>query len=825
MGKPSPRFKAERRPGSFVDREEARSRLQVLLSSDAHECLINVTGVGGIGKSRLCHEVARSEGDSRLVVTVDFEAASSRDPMGLALHLRSELKRKGANTADLDIGIAAMWQRANPHLAMNKQTLPFIEQSDVLIDVVNSLGDAPLVGTAYNLIKLSLNLQQSASRKWRITRTEELQRLDELSMSDLGLLLAYLLARVLDEESSKRSLPSVVVMDSYEALDPKLPSRQLREFEVWLREFIAQLERTKVLVASREPLSWIDVDPDWASVISEVSLDPLPREACEELLMEAGYSKEQLEGPLIQASEGLPFYLHLAIDNNAQSPNELSSATHTAVLDRFLAHVDPDTERVLFGISRLRLLSDESALQLLIVMEVPEPKRVWEQVRSYSFVTDSSQGTYAFHRLMSAELETRFGHKRAHTAAEYALETWTRLESVATTPQDKAVRCRERLFHAAELGRLSEKDLLEAADEMLRVGQAEILENVLGDLALAELKRSSPDNLGHAKTLLKAELLLAQGGADAAQDLISLLLKVAPIDDGLVSRRAVFLGAHCLRIRGETPLALDSYRSLTSGKSIDLLAIRAGIWSADLLMASGDFMEAARGLAQVLDSLDSLEDSPKAVAAARGDALRTLHLLYRWSMHPDESLRALSEAREAYVDAESVVGLAMLECNSVEMICWTDPEACLEAVPKVIERHEYLGSRVEIGKAQLSAGIALLLSGRFDDAHSAMQDSVGTLTEADYRSGVARASLFLAYCHFRMGHIPDCEGFLQRSAEELQSTHVYPTLILLGGHLADHIGVDWPFATDAKQRIRPLDGDETLMSRVRELHVRLSGVD
>ena len=115
-------------------------------------------------------------------------------------------------------------------------------------------------------------------------------------------------------------------MDSYDALVPAPAySGRAQLADAWLRDLAGQLDRALVVIASRERVHWETYDPDWASAITVSALDGLPMAARLELLQAGGVSDPAERRLIADASAGLPFYLHLAVDTHQRTGGDTAA--------------------------------------------------------------------------------------------------------------------------------------------------------------------------------------------------------------------------------------------------------------------------------------------------------------------------------------------------------------------------------------------------------------------------------------------------------------------------------------------------------------------
>lgn len=289
----TPRFQrvsALQRP--FVDRERILSEFAAELPRDsAGPRVLNVTGIGGIGKTRLLRELQdRAAAAKWRTAVIDLQVPAMRRQDEALASLRAQLGHQGVDFDRFDIAYAVQWQRLHPHLRLNQAELSFLEYGSLLGEILRDFPALPFFGTAVGLVKLADRGTGDVRRRLRVRRDATLKALDGLPNGELADAVTFLFAEDLRAGSEKKR--SLIVVDSYEALVPApVPSGRTQHAGVWLRDLTGQLDRALTVIASREPLRWEMADPDWADIVTTVAVDGLPMASRLELLEAGGFSE------------------------------------------------------------------------------------------------------------------------------------------------------------------------------------------------------------------------------------------------------------------------------------------------------------------------------------------------------------------------------------------------------------------------------------------------------------------------------------------------------------------------------------------------------
>ncbi|CNE70377.1 Uncharacterised protein [Mycobacterium tuberculosis] len=771
-----PRFRrvaALHRP--FVDRESVLAAFaEVLQTRRGSPCVFNVVGVGGIGKSRLLQEIRQRCAETHRTATLDLQVPAMRQQEDALAVLRVELGRQGVRFDRFDIAYAVLWQRLHPHLRLSSKELPFVDESEALSQVLDGAAGVPVFGTSVGLIRLLGKATSGMRQRQRIKSDDTLSRLDDLTNAELADAVTYLFAEDLRDGSDR---PYVVLVDAYEAMAPAAAhsGRALAQ-DVWLRDLIAQLDGGVVVLASREPLPWAAQDPGWADVIHHQRVDGLPMAARLELLADGGIADQAARQAIASASQGLPFYLHLAVDTRTTA-RQAAVVSSEEILQRFLAHVAPDEIRTLELLSVARIFDYEIFQAVADEFELPRHRMAWESLTAYSFVYPAGSHGRRLHQLMRAALHDRLSHETVLDVHALLRNVWdSRVGGDHTAENGVAIRARavrEAAYCGLHAGNLDGADILRYADRAMMYGGKQAFDGVAQDLRDHLDAGSDHHELAQTARCLEAESAVLLGDAAAATRL------TPSIDwglDGIPGARLALAGAHGRRIAGATGEAQDVFRQVWDQHS-GPVRLRAGFCMADLDMCQGRFGDALSITEQIL------AEAPDDDLVLRGDVVRLQHLRYRFGFEFDSSARSLETAADLYARAGAIIGQADIKTNRAELLAWTDPPSALDAATQAIEVQTELGAHHEMGKAFTALAIAQLRLGQHLPAAASFQTATGLLERARYRSGRARAELFRAFLHARTGHTADAVTAARWAIAELVAADVYPTLLMVAGHL------------------------------------------
>ncbi|MBA9001619.1 phosphotransferase [Thermomonospora cellulosilytica] len=750
----------------FVDREGPLAAVaEELARIGGGPRVLNLTGIGGIGKSRLLREIRdRVEQAGHRTAVLDLQVPALRQQADALAVLRVRLGQQGVRFDRYDIAYAVLWQRLHPHLRINERDLPFARESEVLSSAVDVASGVPVFATAVGLVRL-LDRARAGQRRRRTLRIDAaLKRLDELPNAELVDAVTYYFAEDLRDDSRER--PYTIFIDAYEAMRG--------QDDTWLQDLVAQLDRGLTVIASREPVPW---DGEWERVVRTVPIGGLPLEARLELLADGGIDDPRERRAIAAASEGVPFYLHLAVDTRSRGAGGVVSEAE--ILRRFLQHVDAAEIRFLELLSVARLFDFEVFRKLAAAFDLPGHRMAWESLTSYSFVYPAGPEHLQLHQLMTGALRERLSPEVQRDVHRVLRAIW-----------DERGNLHEAAYHGLAAGDLTEAELLEYADEIKTSGGARGIGGLLADL------RGRPD-MADAARCLEAEQAILLGNIEQA----GALTRGRPLTFGTpAGERLAVAAGHARRIAGDTAAALDIYtRTLehaSGGCRLD-----AGLWAADLHMAQGRFEHARRIVAEIRDDCGDRD------AELRGDLARLLYLADRFCYDFDGARRHLDEATRWYAEARSVFGQSAVKTNEAELLAWTDPRAAIPAAVEAVEVQRELGALHELGKAYTALAQAQLLLGQLRESAASLELACDALERARYRSGRARAELLRAFLLARRGLPVKAAESARQAVAELQAVEVYPTLILVAARLLEVLGLPDPDVERAAGRARAVLGE------------------
>jgi aminoglycoside phosphotransferase (APT) family kinase protein len=785
----------------FVDREDALKIFDREVGRLGQiPRLLEVHGVGGIGKSRLLHEL-RSRVPSHVpTAAVNLQEPEQRSALLALAALRSQFGAAGVPFNRFDIAYAVWWQRLNPLVALTEARIPWLAQSEVLGSVVGeAMTGVPLFGNAVAL----LEQVSKRFRRWDTIRHDPtLGELADMSAELLGDAVVYLFAQDLEAHG-----PHVLFIDAYEALVGGVArGGTVARADHWLRDLLGQLDHLTVL-ASREPVDWALRQPEWAERIRSVEITPLPYAARIDLLDALGVDDPTVSRAIAEECQGLPYFLHVARESGG------NARAYARIEERFLAHVTPDIIRTLELLSVARIFDHKIFLEVARYYDLRADMAVWETLTSYSFVAPAGVTTLQMHQLMAKAVRARLSEDVVGEMHELLREVWT-----ARAVQMNSLQAwREAAFHAASAAGCSEAGLLQYLDAVAGHGKTG-LDEMLADRR--ELGMGDDD----LSRLLEVEAHLVVGDARSALACIDDRIVPANFGPGTseVGARLALAVANAHRIAGDTMEAVRRYALIWPTYS-GLCRLDAGAWLADLTMARGRFAEAV-AIAGAVE-----REAPLERKVLLADLARLRALAHRFAFDPVGARAQLELARQRYTSASHEVGLANVLTNEAEILVLDSPATAIRVARRAVAAQRVLGADHELGKSLTALALGLIATGDTASAGGVLTEACQVLERCGYRSGRARAELAWACLHARVGMREAAVSSARRAVSELESMAVYPALILLAELVVDRIGCPTPEITAAAQRAResidPLGDMSSLLDVARLFIIELVGDD
>jgi tetratricopeptide (TPR) repeat protein len=525
----------------FTDREEFIAAFQRELAvrcSDEPRVLV-FYGVGGIGKTSLRRELGKildATQDQTVWAALDFDVPSYREPETALYVLAKSLRdRSKVQFPTFDIAYAYYWQKTRPQTPLTKSAFPLLAESDSLAEIIGLAGDLPFVGVVPKLAGLVARGGQFLKDWWTKRGCRELCELPGLEPAQLTERLPAFWAGDLKDHLQRKETAAALFLDTYEALtEGERSAGKVYQRDEWVRELVAQLPEVLWVICGRERLRWEEVDPDWGKCLSQHLVGGLADADARTFLASCGIGDGAVQQAIIQGSQGVPYYLDLAVDtyceireSKGREPVPADFApTPMAVFMRFLRHLtQPEVETL--KVLAVPRFWDIGLFELLVRgFQTGYPLTAFSDLCRFSFINEEAAlGTWTMHQLMRQSLQEHTSPELVKRVHRLLFEHYNgQLKDIdikgITDPQKAALA--EAFYHGRAALAVQEffQWFLKPAEQFRQAAQWRLLvplyEQVGHDLE-AELGPEHPDVATSLNNL--AELLWAQAKYAEAEPL------------------------------------------------------------------------------------------------------------------------------------------------------------------------------------------------------------------------------------------------------------------------------------------------------------------
>jgi tetratricopeptide (TPR) repeat protein len=490
-----------RRPSAarqFTDREEFITILDRALADkqakpQEHRVLV-FYGVGGIGKTRLRKEFVlrlQRQHPELLTAALDLAMPQYHDVSNALAVLRQSLSRDyGVAFRTFDIAYAAWWKKANPTMAMQVSSIPFIEEGSLAALVLATVAQLPVVGWIPAIARLAVKGERAAAEWWTKRGQQELAELPEMESSDIIERLPSFWAADVKEHLQRKENGAVLFLDTFEALTGgERAEGRVHATDEWVRELVTHLPEALWVICGREKLRWAETDADWQECLDSHLVGGLASTDSEQFLVSCGIADQTVRQAIVTGSEGVPFYLDLAIDTHDEilaadsepKPQDFASSPHELFV-RFLRHLN-DAEVETLKVLAVPRFWDRALFGTLVEeYKTGYPLTAFDRLCRFSFVSEPSPtGTWTMHQLMRDSLQKHADKELVarvhHLLFDYYAGQLKEIDIKNITPAQKTA-LPEAFFHARSI--LPAKDLYQwlkqPAEQFKQAAQWRLLE-------------------------------------------------------------------------------------------------------------------------------------------------------------------------------------------------------------------------------------------------------------------------------------------------------------------------------------------------------------
>lgn len=204
-----------------------------------------------------------------------------------------------------------------------------------------------------------------------------------------------------------------IFIDTYEVLWEGLRNKgSFHEKDEWIRgNLIPNMLGVSWVICGREKLLWVECDADWELYLETHPVDELLDSYCIEFLEDCGIENKEIRDIIVDASEGVPYYLNLSVDifekinNHRQPVPEDFGRTQQEIFNTFVKYLDSNEIRALKILSAPNLW-DRNLFEILMKkFDTGFPAGAFSELIEYSFIKQDTKEKYSIHQLMRNSLQ------------------------------------------------------------------------------------------------------------------------------------------------------------------------------------------------------------------------------------------------------------------------------------------------------------------------------------------------------------------------------------------------------------------------------------
>jgi hypothetical protein len=419
----------------FSDRERECEEFRTLLKRE-DVSILNIYGVGGVGKSTLLGEyisicqqqsvpvgLIDGKDHSLIIAIVEGQRVYSAIQMldafvqqfcfdsrnnGFFKAFRGEVRELNRLIAKLERASDAGEGSDGTLISTGKE---FMAQAagGIVGAVVGNIPGA-IVGAAIGTI--------SEQIIEKVGRTVDTLKRYKLSKEDIDRCLraehriTSAFVQAVNRMANAGARKIILMFDTYE---------EMGSIDAWLRNSLLPLLHTKVavVIAGRDPLS--DKWNDWIEVLHKHELHPFAPADAELYLAKRGVTKPEVVRTILTLTNGLPWALTLVTEINNGDEIVLKNLSTTPsfgrqVVERFFSQVKDDDLRDVIEACSLPLTFDADLLAAMLGTDVHSQMR---RLQQFSFVEEGSEGRFCLNDTFREFVFDRLRQERPSTMLDW----------------------------------------------------------------------------------------------------------------------------------------------------------------------------------------------------------------------------------------------------------------------------------------------------------------------------------------------------------------------------------------------------------------------
>lgn len=418
-------------PRDFIGRNDYLNIFRNYRSRPSSK-VIMFHGIGGIGKSTLCHQMIKllntDKSDNEVWISLSFEDPQLRTQDYFLFSIRQRLGLDWNFQFILfDIAYTLYWKKVY-RLDLLPQEMRKLEDTALMKEIYDIIEELPLVRIVRKVYSLAQKMKGFLESWWEKQGHPFLQSFNKLTTAEE--MLQYLhIALLLDIEANLQDTKKrfFFFVDTYEALfsDVHISDTLLRPLQkVWFKEIVSKTYRSiSWIIFGREPLTWDTYDSvkqlDWTSILEQHEMTTFSEDEVETFLLRSGIKEESLIRHIKKISGGLPLFLDLSKDIYYQLKGRSIEPTlkdfpdnHLKLFQQFIKYLRDINERETLLLLSVPRKWNASICQLLITrFGTGYPFSRFKELTRFSFVIDLLDEHFTFHDVVKTHFQ-RYLHQR-----------------------------------------------------------------------------------------------------------------------------------------------------------------------------------------------------------------------------------------------------------------------------------------------------------------------------------------------------------------------------------------------------------------------------
>lgn len=743
----------------FVDRSEIREQVsgfcsELLCNLDSYFKVVDIYGIGGIGKSRLITELKNEISNnlyavSNKIVSVTFEIEGRQQILRNLMQIRRALDE---NCTIFDFALMSYWDKAGCIEKLDDEFMYRIRSgflgglADTVGDVSSSifplLPSIPSINDIFDCVGILIQkTQQLKVRNW----LKDISQLDAQSLIDrMPQYLGFDIYRL----TAKSPCALVFLCDAYQQSTPYSESKE------WLMDLIVEVHHGLFIITGREKLKWDDPENDIFPYYLQAFSEDVAIVHIKKYIPNAS---DDIISEILLSTQCVPLFVDMAIDvylREADTSRLINLAyfkDRDQLTRRFIYHLPERWQSILLALSVVGIFSEDIFLYISKELGYPCPLEDYEEIihTSLSNYMERTKGLVKLHDVFCK-------HTIKVLSFTYKREVW---------------HCYLKFIWARGAGSFNEDwqgtlltlflNLLHCCNQLQLSPTVQETEWILDIFFCIMDTRTffEPPSPGCSEIASLNDIFLFLNAVIYEKvntnNTIRLLHKISdPSHFGRHEKSYSVILWYSKSLLGkysELYISLAQLeQQMCDADTTYWYYPRIKIYIADYLFMVGKFQAALQRLFD-LQNAGLSED-------VNFQCSRAIGHIYRFNMGLDLAEQTYQATHKQVLS--SINSRVYLQTNLCETYCFVKLDQFDLLYEATLEDALTLGNLKNLGKLYYSKAIVLAVRGQIDKAYSEVQRSIGVNQRDGYQSGELFAYMARAYCDYAK------YGIVQTSTQE-----------------------------------------------------------